>query len=459
MMVAKNKLVSTANAVRSYESTIEVFGLGYVGFPLAVRLAGAGMNVRGIDVNPDRIARLEQGKLLDTERSLEGSFLAARKSGKLLLDTSPNVSPIGKIGVICVPTPIPSESTLSSTHVNAAVNSFLETSQGGEVLIVESSVEVGTTDQARQMIERSGYQVGVDFGLAFCPERIDPQNTKWTLENIPRIIYCSDDTTYKIAKNIYSHVNNSNLVRVSTAKTAEVTKSFENAFRLVNISLVNELAILCDQIGINVREVIDSAATKPFGFMPFYPGAGAGGHCVPKDPIFLSESARKGGNEFITIANALRINAHMPKYISRTMDGIRSENNLSRSVLICGMSYKPNIEDMRDSPGFKLVREFSKMEYMVGVYDPFLNPELLPKYKKENFMSDEKFDIVDSIEAAGSKFSCLCICQYHSNIAPLLQDVYSRGLFSVVYDCQNKIRYNKKTRSILRTLGYHETAG
>lgn len=451
--MAKNGLMDTADAVRMYKSTIEVFGLGYIGFPLAVRLASAGMSVRGIDINPDRIARLRNNRLLDTEQNLEEAFLTVRRNKKLHLDTKPSASPTEKIGIICVPTPIPSDTTSSVIHVSVAADNFLDSSKAGDVLIIESSVEIGTTDQIQHIIESHGYNVGTNFGLVFCPERIDPQNTKWTLENIPRIIYCSDDITFNIAKNIYAHVNNSNLVRVSSANTAEVTKSFENAFRLVNISLVNELAILCDKIGANAREVIDLAATKPFGFMPFYPGAGAGGHCVPKDPMFLYRSLKKFDSEFRAISNALYINTYMPKYISRRIDKTLSKNGLSKSVLVCGMAYKPDTEDMRDSPGFKLVGEFSSMGYSIGVYDPFLNPKLLPKYMIENFMNNEKFDIIDYIEPSSSKFSCLCICQHHSKIKSLLQDVYLRGLYGLVYDCQNKIRYNVNTHSILQSLG------
>ena len=166
-----------------------------------------------------------------------------------------------------------------------------------------------------EILKDGGFTLGQDFGLSFCPERIDPSNKEWGIENIPRVIYCSDDITFSISKIIYDNVNGGNLIRVESPKIAEVVKSFENAFRLVNISLVNELAILCDKLGINVKEVINAAATKPFGFMPHYPGAGAGGHCIPKDPRFLLESARKLETRFDTIEHALEINDHMPKYI------------------------------------------------------------------------------------------------------------------------------------------------
>lgn len=445
-------LQKTRDSIDSYKSQIEIFGLGYVGFPLAVRLASMGMNVLGVDVDEKRVHRLNRNELLDTERNLEESFLSAKTNGKLSIATKPTPCSTGKIGIVCVPTPIPTKSVQSNTYVNSAIDGFLETCQSGDVIIIESSVEAGTTDTVRIMIENCGYQVGKDFGLAFCPERIDPQNTQWTLENIPRVVYCSDDTTYEIIKIIYSNVNNSNLVRVSSARIAEVTKSFENAFRLVNISLVNELAILCDHLEINVREVIDAAATKPFGFMPFYPGAGAGGHCIPKDPRFLLESSKKFDNQFTTIHNALEINAYVPKYISKHVDDILLKNNLSRSVLICGMSYKPNIEDMRDSPGFKLTNEFINRGYRVGAYDPFFNNVLLEKYLFENNIKNKKFDIIQNLDT-DLNFSCLCIVQHHSHVTPLLREIYSQGTFPLIYDCQNKLNKNKNSTSMLRCLG------
>ena len=444
-------LKGTANAVYANDAKVEIFGLGYIGFPLAVKLASAGMTVTGIDVNEDRISRLDNGILRDTELNLSEAFLMSKKEGRLRLSTSSATSRTGKVGFICVPTPIPTDSESSDIHVTVAVNRFLETSSKGDVLVVESSIEPGTTDRVQDMVTKAGYRPGKDFGLAFCPERIDPQNTRWTLENIPRIAFCSDDTTYEIASNIYARINGLGLLRVSSAKVAEVTKSFENAFRLVNVSLVNELAILCDRLDISVKEVISAASSKPFGFMPFYPGAGAGGHCIPKDSVFLSESSKRLGNEFGAIENALRINAYMPKYVASSIDSILIKKNLPRSVLICGMSYKPDTEDMRDSPGFKIAKELISMGYHIGTYDPFFKLSLLSKYLKENAMSEKQFDVMDSLTS--KNFSCLCVVQHHSRTAPLLQDAYTSSKFPVIYDCQSRIRHRTGVSTLLRCLG------
>ena len=449
--MSSKTLKDTADAILSNSTEIEVFGLGYVGFPLAARLAGAGMTVTGIDVNLDRVSRLKEGALMDTERNLAEVFAVARKSGRLRLATKPTRSQHPKVSFVCVPTPIPGGQEPSDVHVSTAVSRFLGTVNKGDVLIIESSIGAGTTDKIGGMINEAEYQPGKDIGLAFCPERIDPQNTRWTLENTPRIIYCSDDNTYHIASSIYSKINGSNLLRVSSAKVAEVTKSFENAFRLVNVSLVNELAVLCDSLGISAREVISAAASKPFGFMPFYPGAGAGGHCIPKDPVFLSESSRKMGGSFETIENALRINTQMPLYVASSIDALLEEMNLPKSVLVYGMAYKPDTEDMRDSPGFKITGELIKMRYDVGVYDPFLKPELLPKYLKENDMSEKQFGIVDDLGTAG--YSCLCVVQHHSKVTSLLQNAYAKEVYQVIYDCQDRLRRRPDTTTVLKCLG------
>ena len=242
--------------IQSKSCIIEIFGLGYVGFPLAVKLSSVGFNVIGVDVNKKRISRLKRNELQDSEGNLKKKFLVCRKE-KLELAEYPSKNKIEKIGIICVPTPIPDKNTMSDIFVIKAVKSFLDNSKEGDCLILESSVEVGTTEKVQKLIEDKGFKIGINFGLSFCPERIDPSNKEWGIENIPRIIYSSDDLTFKISKEVYKNVNNGNLIRVEHPKIAEVVKSFENAFRLVNISLVNELAILCDNLGINVKSVID----------------------------------------------------------------------------------------------------------------------------------------------------------------------------------------------------------
>ena len=379
-------LAATLEAARSGAYEVDVFGLGYVGLPLAVRLAGRGVRVTGIDTGRARLERLRGGSLMSSEAHLAGEFGRAVSSGRLRLSDAPLPRAAGmpRIGIICVPTPAPGGAEPSSGRVMAAAGSFLDGAAAGDVIVIESSVGSGTTDEVRAAAAARGRPVGPDLGLCFCPERVDPANKRWSLENIPRVVYCSDDLAYGIATEVYRSVNSASLFRVSSAAAAEVVKSYENAFRLVNISLVNELAVLCDALGIDSREVIAAASTKPFGFMPFAPGAGAGGHCIPKDPRFLADAAARRGLAFASIDGALATNAAMPEYVCGRIHDRLSRMGLAPSAMVCGLAYKADVEDMRDSAGFRIVAGLAARGFAVRTYDPHYDGSLLPKYLKEN---------------------------------------------------------------------------
>lgn len=447
-------LQNSLEKINSKNCIIEIFGLGYVGFPLLVKLAISGFKLVGIDKDSDKLKRIEREELVESELNLKKEFLEVLHTDKISLSQQSNKSDKARLAIICVPTPIPSTSTKSDVFVIEAIENFLENAKNGDIIIIESSIEVGITDKMKEIINSKGFIVGKDIGLSFCPERIDPQNKKWQLENIPRIIYCSDDLTFEICKVIYSHINNSNLKRVNSAKVAEVVKSFENTFRLVNISLVNELAILCDKLGINVKDVLEAASTKPFGFMPFYPSAGAGGHCIPKDPRFLLESAKKHGLDFSTLQNALRVNTIMPKYVVDSVDKMLTELKLEKSVIICGLSYKPDIEDMRDSPGFKILKEFRAKGYKIVACDPYFKQEMQEKYLIENNMVGIKFDVIPNLEDKNIKgFSCLCLVQNHTKQMFRINKIYRNAIIPFIYDCQRKLVKNFEAKTVLKSLG------
>jgi len=449
------QLDSTLKQIEEKKCLIEIFGLGYVGLPLAVRLSSSGFKIRGIDTNPTRINRLQSNDLRESELNLKQEFLHSREVKRFELTNNSIQTNTAKVGMICVPTPIPKNKIHSDIFVTSAVEDFLQTCKGGDIVILESSIEVGTTEKIEKLIESKGFKVGEDFGLCFCPERIDPQNKKWNLENIPRVIYCSDDITYQIAQQIYQQVNNSHLIRVNSPKIAEIIKSYENAFRLVNISLVNELAILCDKLNVNVKDVIRAASSKPFGFMPFYPGAGAGGHCIPKDPLFLLESAKKIGIEFNTIKTALEINSLMPKYITESIEKMVIKDKLKKSILVIGLTYKPDIEDLRDSPGFRIVKELLKKTFEVTTFDPYFKKELLQKYQIENKLEGFNFKELNDIGEDNKikNFSCICIVQHHTKNKSRLNEIYAKSLVPLIYDCNNKLIRNSKSKTILKFLG------
>ena len=447
-------LTETRKKIQEKSISIEIFGLGYVGFPLTVRLASGGFKVIGIDVNHERVERLNNNELMDSEIHLENEYITCRERNDIRLQTKPIKSLNPKVGIICVPTPIPSKEISSDIFVKSAVESFLEYAKSGDIIILESSVEVGTTEKIKTIIESKGYEIGKNFGLCFCPERIDPSNKEWGIENIPRVIYCSDELSFEIAEKIYQNVNGGNLFRVDNPKIAEVVKSFENAFRLVNISLVNELAILCENLGINVKKVIDAASTKPFGFLPHYPSAGAGGHCIPKDPRFLLESSKKYGLEFQTIKNALKINSEMPLHVCNSIEKDLKKMNLKKSVIVCGLSYKANVEDMRDSASFKIIVEFKKRDFDVIGYDPFFKTNLIEKYKIENNLKELNFEIAEKLDIEIiKKYSCLCIVQHHDIDKNRINEIYQKSLLPYIYDCQNKLKVISSSNSVLERLG------
>jgi len=447
-------LENTLVKISSKDCTIQVFGLGYVGFPLSIRLASSGFKVIGIDKDSKKIQNLKNNLLIGSQLNLQDKFLETMKNGKFTPSEEPIKAENPQIGIISVPTPIPDGKVSSDVYVKSASENFLNISKAGDVIVIESSIEVGTTESVANVIESKGFKIGEDYGLCFCPERIDPMNKKWKLENIPRVIYSSDNTTFHIAQQLYYFINNSNLVRVKSPKTAEVVKSFENTFRLVNISLVNELAVLCDKLKINVKDVIDAASTKPFGFFPFYSGAGVGGHCIPKDPIFLLNSAKKLGFDFRTIENALAINTSIPKYIVESIEQIISELNLKKSVLVCGLAYKPDIEDMRDSPGFKIVNELINRGFDVSAYDPYFKQNLLNQYLIENHLKQFNCKILSEINNGSLKdYDCLCIVQHHSKYKFRLEEIYKHSEIPFIYDCQNQLVYDGKSKTVLKGLG------
>ncbi|MDE1816527.1 MAG: nucleotide sugar dehydrogenase [Thaumarchaeota archaeon] len=447
-------MIKTLEEAISKKCLIEIFGVGYVGFPLAVRLATSGFKVVGIDNDENKIKRLQSNSLTDYELYLKDEFFECRKRSFQLSD-SPTKSNSSKVGIICVPTPIQSKNGDSNLFVRATVEKFLNFCNMGDVIIIESSIKIGTTEQMRNMIESKGFKVGKDVGLCYCPERIDPMNKDWTLENIPRVIYASDDVSFNVAQSVYHYVNNSHLIRVNSSKVAELVKSYENSFRLVNISLVNELAVLCDRLGVDVNDVITAASTKPFGFMAFYPSGGAGGHCIPKDPTFLSETAKASGTQFSTIDTALKINSLMPIHIVSSIEKVITKLGLEKSALVCGLAYKPDIEDMRDSPGFRIVEELKQKNFKVAAYDPYYKKELHKRYLQENNLSELEFNALTSLDDSQlANFNCICIVQHHAVIKSRLSAIYQRSLVPFIYDCQHKLIKNQKSKTILNFYDY-----
>ena len=352
-------------------AVIGIAGLGYVGLPLAVTFAEAGFKVIGFDMQMERVAAVSRGESYIADISnhrlsaVVGSLLGATTDQSRLKETDAIC--------ICVPTPLTKarEPDLSHViHVSEGLCSYL---QPGQLVVLESTTYPGTTREViLPILERSGLKVGQDFYLAYSPERVDPGNKKYTIKNTPKIVGGIDSQSAELVKLLYHQVADV-VVPVSSPEVAEMTKIFENVFRSVNIALVNELAQLCENMGISVWEVIDAAASKPFGYMPFYPGPGIGGHCIPLDPYYLASKAREYDFHTRFIELAAEINEQMPYYVtSRIMEALdsRGQSLNGARVLVLGVAYKKDVTDVRESASLKLIRLLGGKGARVSYNDP-----------------------------------------------------------------------------------------
>lgn len=352
---------------------IGVVGLGYVGLPLALAFVEAGHTVRGVDVDANRVAALNAGRShiedVPSER-LRG--LGDRFRSSTRYEDLAGVAAI----LICVPTPLSLNREPDLSHVIAAANALAVVLRRGQLVVLESTTYPGTTRECLlPLLEESGLKAGRDFHLAFSPERVDPGNRRWTLANTPRVVGGLTDACGECAQELYGTICE-RVVRVSSPEAAELSKLLENIFRSVNIALVNELAVLADRMGIDLWEVIDASATKPFGFMRFDPGPGMGGHCLPVDPFYLAWRAREFDfvPEFIELAG--KVNQQMPyQCVDRVQRALSDAGKPLRGakVVILGAAYKPGVADTRESPALKIITLLSERRAQVCYHDPHVS--------------------------------------------------------------------------------------
>jgi UDP-N-acetyl-D-glucosamine dehydrogenase len=359
--------------IKNKKALVGIIGLGYVGLPLAVKIAEKGMKVIGFDINMKRTAQVNKGRsYIDDVTSSE---LKAVTHGKQLTATT-NFSGLKKCDIIliCVPTPVDTNKEPDLEPVLKSTEAVKKTLRKGQLIILKSTTYPETTEEKiLPMLQGTGMKVGRDFYLAFCPERIDPGNKKFTVMNTPTVIGGVTPRCTKLAALFYRKFV-SPVCPVSSPRIAEMTKLLENTFRNVNIALVNEFAQLCERMGnIDIWEVIDAASTKPFGFMPFYPGPGVGGHCIPIDPYYLSWKAREYDFHTVFIELSARINEDMPYFVvNKTVDTLSAAGVLpgTAKVLLLGMAFKRNIGDLRDSPALKVFEIMKKRIKTVRYNDP-----------------------------------------------------------------------------------------
>ncbi|PHR56628.1 MAG: UDP-N-acetyl-D-glucosamine dehydrogenase [Robiginitomaculum sp.] len=360
--------------VESKKLVIGIVGLGYVGLPLARAYIDVSLNVVGYDINEAKLAQLRSGQ--SGIRHIEDSFVKKSMADGSLQVTS-DITDLKQVDaiLICVPTPLDIHQQPDLSYVVSTCEALAPVLQKGQIVILESTTYPGTTEEViKPILESTGMKAGIDFALAYSPEREDPGNKDFHTGNIPKVIGADSPSERKIAEATYSSIVKT--VMVSNSKTAEATKLVENIFRWVNIALSNELKVIFEKMGIDVWEVIDAAASKPFGFMPFYPGPGVGGHCIRIDPYYLSWKAKEFGlsTEFIELAGS--INIQMPRRVVQMLMeamNLKLKKAISGSrILLCGIAYKKNVDDMRESPSLELITLLREHGAHVEYYDPFI---------------------------------------------------------------------------------------
>jgi len=398
-----------------------VIGLGYVGLPLAVEFAQAGFHVHGIDVNEGRVKALQGARsyIQDVPTSEVKSLV---RSGHLQATT--DFSILRKVDAVnvCVPTPLSKQRDPDMSYVVAAAEQVARHLHRGMLVILESTTYPGTTDELiLPLLEKTGMKVGRDFFLAFSPERVDPGNPRFNTRNIPKIVGGVTPACTEVAVKLYRQ-RLDNVVPVSSPQVAEMVKLLENTFRSVNIGLVNEIALLCARLKINVWEVIEAAATKPFGFMPFYPGPGLGGHCIPIDPFYLSWKARASGFEARFIELAGQVNGQMPDHVVDLV--AHSLNHRGRAVhgsrvLVLGVAYKADIDDIRESPSLDIMQTLVDRGARVEYSDPYV-PTLEFGGKKLKSLSLSPTNL--------ERFDCVVIATAHHSFPYAAVLKHSKGI-------------------------------
>jgi UDP-N-acetyl-D-glucosamine dehydrogenase len=365
---------SLVGRIRARDVSVGVIGLGYVGLPLAVEFARAGLRVTGFDVDETKVRSINAGTSYIPDVPSEDLAQAVR--GGRLRATS-DMAELTQMDVvdICVPTPLRKTRDPDLSYVVKAVEAVAAALQRGQLVILESTTYPGTTDEVVQpMLEEGGLRADVDYFLAFSPERVDPGNPTFNTRTIPKVVGGVGAASTEAASALYRLVVGT-VVPVTSTRVAEMVKLLENTFRAVNIGLVNEIALMCHKMDINVWEVIDAAKTKPFGFMPFYPGPGLGGHCIPIDPFYLSWKARQTGFECRFIELAGHVNGAMPDYVvqrvSDALNTARKAINGSR-IHLFGVAYKRDVNDSRESPALDIMELLAHRGALVSYTDPFI---------------------------------------------------------------------------------------
>jgi len=432
MSQLKDKLINKT-------ATLGVIGLGYVGLPLAVEKAKAGYMTIGFDVQGEKVLKVNNGINYigdvinaDLERIVSDGYLRAT------LDFS-EVAKADAI-CICVPTPLDEYQQPDISYVRASAESIVPYMHKDMLIVLESTTYPGTTEELlKPILEKSGLKCGVDFYLAFSPERVDPGNLIYKTKNTPKVVGGITKECTDIAAIMYENILQAPIHKVSSPAIAEMEKILENTYRNINIGLVNELAILCNKMNINIWEVIDAAKSKPYGFQAFYPGPGLGGHCIPLDPYYLSWKAREYGFHTSMIESSMMINDRMPEYCAERSSKILNRFKKSvngANILVLGVAYKQDIDDYRESPAIEVIDELEKLGAHVEYFDPYI-----PEYKEHG-----KFKMgLKSINAEIlQQYDLVIVTAAHTNVDYDFIQKHSKFIF----DTKNAMKKVEKRKNI-----------
>jgi len=394
--------------IESRTARVGVVGLGYVGLPLAVEFAHAGFCVTGIDIDSRKVAELNRGEsyIQDVPTAVLKPLV---ESGKLR--ATGDFAAVAELDTIniAVPTPLRKTKDPDMSYIVNACQEIAKHFHAGVLIILESTTYPGTTDELMlPMLEKPDLKAGRDFFLCFSPERVDPGNPKFQTKNIPKVVGGITPACTELGALFYSQALEK-VIPVSSTRVAEMVKLLENTFRMINIGLVNEIALMCDRMEINVWEVIEAAATKPFGFMPFYPGPGLGGHCIPIDPFYLSWKTKQAGIEARFIELAGYINGQMPHFVVDKIQNALNDHSKplkGSRVLVLGVAYKRDIDDVRESPALDIIHLLGKRGAQVSYSDP-----MVPKLRADGFLPRD-MQAVDATQAAAQS-DCVVIVTDH----------------------------------------------
>ncbi len=406
--------------IKTQKACIAVVGLGYVGLPLAVAFAQKKFKVIGFDTNAKRVERIRnlQSYIADVSNA---QIRDVMRKGVFDPTTDESQLNAADVIIICVPTPIKRKYTPDISFMLGAVRTIARHLKRGSLVVLESTTYPGTTEELiKPELENDGLRAGRDFYLAFSPERIDPGNKDFGVTQIPKVVGGLTAQCGMLTQALYASIIR-HIHTVSSPKAAEMTKLLENSFRIVNIGWINEIAQTCHKLGIDVWEVIDAAKTKPFGFMPFYPGLGVGGHCIPEDPLYLYWKAKRYGVNSKFIKLAADVNAHMPLYVAHRLEAMIGQRFAKSKVLVIGVTYKKDVKDLRKSPSLKLI-EVLKNRCHVQYHDPLVDYVNLGSIDMQSVALTPK---------ALKSFDCIIIAVDHTHLDYTAIRRHARRIFDV----------------------------